>query len=133
MSGTPHPDDVTIGRQVRDARQALGLSQRAVAARVAERLGMPFVQAQLHGREHGTTPILAREYHHLADVLGLSATAAQPWRAAVPREVLATICHMLGVDPDRVSRINIYPDSSEIVDERSVAGRLAGPADGEQP
>lgn len=50
----------------------------------------------------------------------------RPWSPTVPRTVLATICHMLGVDPDRVSRISIYPDSIEIVDERSVAGRLDG-------
>lgn len=130
---TPHPDDVALGRQMREARQALGLSQRVVAERVAERLGTPLTQAQLHQREHARTPILAREHRHLLTVLGLGPEAPRPWSASVPRDVLATICRMLGVDPNRVGRINIYPDSIEIVDERSVAGRLAGPADGGQP
>lgn len=44
----------------------------------------------------------------------------------MPRDVLTAICGLLGVDPDRVSRINIYPDSIEIVDERRVLDRLDG-------
>jgi transcriptional regulator with XRE-family HTH domain len=121
----PHPDDVALGRQVRQARQALGLSQRQVAERVAERLGSSFGQAQLHQREHGRTPFLAREFRHLSAVLALD-DARRPWAPTVPREVLGTLCRALGVDPEHTTRIVLTGDAVEVVDERAVVGRLDG-------
>lgn len=48
------------------------------------------------------------------------------WTPTVDREFLRTVCDLLGVDPARVTRITIYPDSVDIVDERKVVDRLGG-------
>lgn len=121
-------EDVALGSRIRAAREALSLSQREVAGQLAERLGEPFAQSQVWRIEQGIRAVSWREYQHLADILGglEGGRGPRPWSPTVPRVVLTTICHMLGVDPDRVSRISIYPDSIEIVDERSVVGRLDG-------
>ncbi|GAA1739221.1 hypothetical protein GCM10009809_38330 [Isoptericola hypogeus] len=119
---TRPPEVVALGRRVRQAREAQGYSQRFVARHLAERLGQPFAQQQLHRVETGARELAVRELVHLAEVLQV-----EVGQLLAPAGDAGLFYDVQGADRDVIVYMGRISDDVKHLGEAE--GRLSGALD----
>lgn len=90
MKYTPTEASIALGRTIRARREALGLTQPALAAHVSAYLVKPMKAITVLRIEKGTRATTIDEYHALAETLGLPEPIFEP-RASESPASLTTV------------------------------------------